>query len=430
MRSSPPNVPPDVAALLGKTIIKVATHERDIHRAATTAAPIIAGIKKAIQDARTKLKPPVEIRAEELAARYRALQGDDAAAFKLTDVLQFALRETGQTIPQFVQTLSPQTTVLLPSSDPVSRQVALLTGAATPFLKHVDTWAKQVSVHPKTRDEYLAAINDFASMVKQPLEDLKGAHVQAWIDAVLADDEEDDGIDAKTVTKKLSGLRNYWHWLGKRGFVSEERRPFHGRDVRNPHGRVKVAMTRYEPKDVVRLWQAAEASGTSVLAALIRIAAYTGGRREGIMLLKAGDIKTDPDTGIRFMHTTGKTEAGNRDVPIHPAIAGLIDRLMAKPDRDGYLIPSEADNQYGIRGTLIGKEFSTLKAGLGFGEAHDFHSIRRTVAYMFEAAECPEGVAKDIIGHKKLDITFGLYSGLTRIDQRAKWLEKSLVYPG
>jgi hypothetical protein len=41
----------------------------------------------------------------------------------------------------------------------------------------------------------------------------------------------------------------------------------------------------------------------------------------------------------------------------------------------------------------------------------------------------PEGVAKDIIGHKKLDITYGLYSGKTKIDQRARWLERALVYP-
>jgi hypothetical protein len=60
-------VPPAVAKLLGKTIIKVATHVRDIHRAATIAAPIIAGVKKTIKEARATLRPPLEIRAEELA---------------------------------------------------------------------------------------------------------------------------------------------------------------------------------------------------------------------------------------------------------------------------------------------------------------------------------------------------------------------------
>ncbi len=105
------------------------------------------------------------------------------------------------------------------------------------------------------------------------------------------------------------------------------------RDVKNPNGRVRLVVAQYEPKDVVRLWQAA--SGNPAHSAMIRIAAYTGGRREGNVRLTVADIKTDPATGIRFMHTTGKTEAGNRDVPIHSAIAGTIDGLLAKPDRAG-----------------------------------------------------------------------------------------------
>jgi integrase len=180
---------------------------------------------------------------------------------------------------------------------------------------------------------------------------------------------------------------------------------------------------------VVRLWRAAEAAGNTVLAAMIQIAAFSGGRREGIARLTVADIKTDPKTGVRFMHMTGKTEAGTRDVPIHSQIARLINSLVQQQDANGYLIHTHADNQYGLRGTLIGKEFAALKTHLGFGEAHDFHSLRRTVAHLFESAECPEGVAQDIIGHKKLGLTYGLYSGKTRIDHRAEWLEKAIKYP-
>lgn len=422
-------IPPDVAKLIGKTVIKVATHERDIHRAATVAAPIIAGVKKAIQDARMTLKPPIEIRAEELAARYRALSGEDAAAFKLTEVIQFALRETGQSIPKFVQVLPSQTTVLLPNADPVSRQVALLTGAATPFLKHVDAWKKQVAVAPKTRDEYWTALREFAAVVKHPLEDLMGAHVQGWVDAMLHAGD-DEGLDSQTVRKKLSGCRNYWNYLRFRGLVTDERKPFEDRDVKNPPGRTKIEVERYQPKQVVALWRAADAEGNALLADLIKIAAYTGGRREGIARLKLSDLKTDPDTDVRFMHMRGKTDAGDRDVPIHPQIIDLIDRLATDADHEGYLIRSRAENQYGLRATIIGKEFSHLKTRLGYGEGHTFHSIRHTVSHLFEAAECPEGVAQDIIGHKKLGMTYGLYSGETKIDQRARWLERAVVYPG
>ena len=61
-------------------------------------------------------------------------------------------------------------------------------------------------------------------MVKEPIEHLKGAHVQNWIDAVRVDDGDEDGIDAKTVNKKLSGSPNYWHWLNKREVATRPRR--------------------------------------------------------------------------------------------------------------------------------------------------------------------------------------------------------------
>ena len=46
--------------------------------------------------------------------------------------------------------------------------------------------------------------------------------------------------------------------------------------------------------------KAAEGAGNSILAAMIRIAAYSDSRREGIARLKVADIKTDPKTGVRF----------------------------------------------------------------------------------------------------------------------------------
>ena len=48
---------------------------------------------------------------------------------------------------------------------------------------------------------------------------------------------------------------------------------------------------------------------------------------------------------------------------------------------------------------------------------------------MFENAECPEGVAADVVGHLKPTMTYGLYSGITQMDLRAKWMEKAISYP-
>ncbi len=129
------------------------------------------------------------------------------------------------------------------------------------------------------------------------------------------------------------------------------------------------------------------------------------------------------------MRMFDKTAAGDRYVLVHPKIAGLLDRLIANADADGYLIRSNARNKYGERSQPISKRFGRLKSDLVFDDRYVFHSLRKTVAHLFETAECPPGVAKDIIGHAKTDMTFGIYSGETRMDHRARWLAKAIRYP-
>jgi len=417
-----------------KRVIKRSTGESDIYRAQTVAAPVIAGIKREIAQAKLTLRPPLQDRADAIVAEFQKRTGAEADRLVLRDLTMAVLRQERMSIDRYMQNESAG----LPPAD-VARTVKLLTGKLTPFGRYLDAspspddgeplpgWTKSVKVAPKTRDEYRSGIEEFMRRIDQPLESLTSEHVQIWVDYLLSDDDG-DALDAKTVNKKLSGLHNYWLWMGKRGLVKDyrTRQPFRGLDVQNAFDKVKAIPARYEPQDVVRLWQAAEGD----LAEVIRIGAYTGARRESILRLRIPDIKYDPQTNVRFMHMTGKTEAGDRDVPLHSAIAELIDRRIRDAGADGYLFQSANGNQYGIRATGIGKQFAALKTHLGFGPAHDFHSLRRTAIHLFELAECPEGVCQDIVGHKKLSITFGLYSGITRIDQRAKWVEQALIYPG
>jgi integrase len=92
------------------------------------------------------------------------------------------------------------------------------------------------------------------------------------------------------------------------------------------------------------------------------------------------------------------------------------------------LIHASGD-RYGHRGDAMGKRFTRLKQDMGFGEQHVFHSIRHTFAHLLESAECPEGVAQDLCGHAKVGMTFGLYSGRTRLDHRRLWLQRAIRYP-
>jgi integrase len=71
----------------------------------------------------------------------------------------------------------------------------------------------------------------------------------------------------------------------------------------------------------------------------------------------------------------------------------------------------------------MGKRFGRLKEDMGHGPELVFHSIRKTVATMLENAGVAEGVAADILGHEKTTITYGLYSGGTSMENKAKAIE-------
>jgi len=433
-------IPADARPLLGQSVFKISTGETDEHRAVAKAAPIIAGLKDRIRIARTTLRKPIETKADELAAAYQARQPADAPAtqaFVLADVITYVLQEEGHTWADYGRRVCDagyDTYVGLRSlrgGDAAGAKVDAITQPTTPFLKYLDDWKPHAGLKIRPLDQAISTLHEFSGAVKQSIEGLEAKHVQAWIDGLINPDAE-TGLTAKTVGRKLSELRNYWRYLQSRQIVPEDKLPFANRRVKDPANRRKTKeekRQRFRPESVVRLWQEAQRQNDPELAKVIKIAAYSGARIEGVVQLKTTDIRTDPDTRIRFMCMIDKTAAGDRFVPVHPKLGKLIDDAIKQADRDGYLIRSDAQNKYAERSQPIGKRFGRLKSALGFDGRYVFHSMRKTVASLFQDAGCEEAVAADIIGHNKPTMTYGLYGGETRMDLRAKWLAKAIHYP-
>jgi integrase len=432
-------VPADVRLVIGQSVFKIGTGETDEHRAVVKAARIIATLKERIAQARATLKKPIDARAEALAEAYRVQQASDPAAaqaFVLTDVIAFVLQQQGHSWAEYGRHVRAADydayagLRTLPNGEAVTATIEAIT--TTPFLHYFNDWKPHAGLVPRCLDQAVATLKQFGASVKQPIEALEAKHVQTWVDDQINPTGE-LGTSAKTVNRKLSELRNYWRYLQSRGVVAEERLPFNHRRVKDPPHRRKTKDERrqiFRPDDLVRIWREAERRSDLVLSYAIRIAAYSGARLEGPCELKVSDVRIDPDTGIAFMRMSdAKTEAGDRYVPIHSEIAALIQMLVKAATDDGYLLRINANNKYGERGSLVGKRFGILKTKLGFDGRFVFHSIRKTVANLFENAECPEGVAADVVGHLKPTMTYGLYSGITRMDLRARWMERAIRYP-
>ncbi len=97
---------------------------------------------------------------------------------------------------------------------------------------------------------------------------------------------------------------------------------------------------------------------------------------------------------------------------------------MIDESTDGYLVSGMPPNTYGARSDALGKTFGRLKTKMGFGPQHVFHSIRKTTVTALENNGIPENVCADIVGHKKPNMTFGLYSGGTTIEVKRKAIQK------
>jgi integrase len=433
-------VPADAREIIGQSIFKVPTGQTDEHRAATVAAPIIADLQNRIRSAREAGKRLEQVTAESLTERYRAerlTDPDKAEITRITDVINFVLKAQGHTWADHAKQVRGAGYDLhaalrqLPGGETTAEVADRITGHATPLLTYVERWKPDAGLKPRPLDQATSSIKQFDKAVGKPIEQIEAKDVQRWIDTLI-DAGSQTGLNSKTVNRKLGEIRNYWSWLRSHQIVPDDRNPFTGRRVINPANRRKgkeELRQRFRSEDVVRCWTAAEDRGDEPLAAAIKIAAYSGARIEGVSQLQTTDIRVDPDTGTRFMRMNDKTAAGDRFVPIHPKISRLLDKLIRDADKEGYLIRSTAKNKYGERGQPIGKRFGRLKTDLGFDHRFVFHSIRKTVAHLLENAECPPGIAKDIVGHAKTDMTFGIYSGETKIDHRVRWLAKAIHYP-
>jgi site-specific recombinase XerD len=194
------------------------------------------------------------------------------------------------------------------------------------------------------RGKYLtAAIRHtemFAEAVPCSLESLTGAMVQRWIEDLIRPTDGSKGLLPASVSKMIKGPRAYWEWMQANGHVSDERKPFSGRrirDHRDAYAIMEAEVQPFEPADVTRLLVAA--GDDRDLVAIIRISAGTGMRLEEVASLTIDQVRVDPASGIQFLFEAGrKTRSAIRNVPVPSALAGLIDDLVANATPEGYLI--------------------------------------------------------------------------------------------
>ncbi len=291
----------------------------------------------------------------------------------------------------------------------------------TPLAPLVVEWAAYADVAQKTLDQ---AQRDLAKFVDhfRILEAITPRAVKLWVDGLAM-----AGATHASLKRILSACSSLWRYFRRSSIVELGRAdPFAGafslvsvKVARN--GQERVA---WMPDDLAKIYKAALNEDDQAVADLIALGAYTGARIDELGHLKVSDITARGSLII----TASKSTAGIREIPLHPELITLVDRLKRDATTE-YLLPVSTSNQYDNRGDALGKRFGRLKKSMGFAEgAQVFHSIRKTVITLLENAGVPEGVAADIVGHEKKTLTYGLYSMGTTLEIKRAALA-AIKYP-
>ncbi|WP_278440903.1 tyrosine-type recombinase/integrase [Pseudomonas oryzihabitans] len=232
--------------------------------------------------------------------------------------------------------------------------------------------------------------------------------VGAWLESL--------GLSSKTKVQYLLAGSTFWKWSMKNDALWQKdysgvANPFIDHEMPVLRGRAKVESKRlpFSTEDVERVYAQARSEGLDVLADLIQISAQTGLRIEEACQLRTESIITVEGIPC-FDIADSKTAAGIRQVPIHPNLLPVIERL-SQASTDGYLIASSGGNKYGIRSDSLSKAFGRLKTSMCFGSRHVFHSLRMSAITRMLRADVPGPTVADIAGHETGLVTFDVYHG-------------------
>ena len=409
-------VPKDVRGILARSKFKRSTKCKSLKNAQITAAPWVAEWWAQIQQARENPDAALERIAKLMALKADQELDEDYHHYEYEYVdgkptgRKVGHTDAELTIDYYLDGLDQHAK---PSE--VEKMKKLYYGLeGIPLALFVNSWLKDEypTNKAKTLQEARSAIDKVIEYFPT-LDDLTIRNRQRWIKA--------ETRAKKTVQKHMGFVRSYYNWLKANQHVgASEVNPFHLDDIQWPKRLAeKQSYQPFAVADVVRLRQAAQEIGDTVLERYIDIGQWTGMRLAEIAQLSAQESIVTVD-GIECLKVKedAKTKAGSgRLVPIANTLA-TRDSLQQLPSPPAPKLNKKTNKLVAYEAQDVGKRFGRLKTKLGYDKQRVFHSIRKTAATVFEQAGVPEGVTADIIGHEKQTMTYGLYSGGTSIKQR------------
>lgn len=289
---------------------------------------------------------------------------------------------------------------------------------STSALKAFEQYQQTQTDNARTISMIMSKVQAFSAYLSTEGKPLDYDTVAEYLDTI--------SLNRQTRQGHLWALRKFHKWATK--VAGTYRDQFKGlTSPYDTHDHAKVGKNGserwipYTAGEVIQLHTAATSKADTVLADLIKFAAYSGCRiQEMGHISRSTTLFNDHGQPYAFKIESSKTVAGIRTVPIHPDLLPLyIQRL--EQSQDGYLFEGTPDSD-GKRLNSPQQRFTTLKRAEGFTDRHVFHSFRGAVVTLLEQAGANHLVITSIVGHKRGSLTFDTYSAGSSMDQKAEAL--------
>jgi len=243
-------------------------------------------------------------------------------------------------------------------------------------------------------------------------------------------------LSGKSVKNHMMRLSALWNQLLQRELVTKN--PWSGWSFETGSKTIRRGWSTQELQTLMTGDWPRSSVPESTFQLVTMIGAYSGLRLGEICHLRTEDLQTIdgiPCFVIRPHTDSGwspKTDAGTRIVPVHSRLieAGL---LILKDTVDGpYVIPGLNTSKDGVRGTIFGRSFSTMKTRLGLPAEITFHSFRHSVSTQLRnaSADIREIWIDRLLGHEathKSQGTSTYLSGITTAN--LKQTVEAIFYP-
>jgi integrase len=407
------DVPADVRPALGKRLVR-ALGTKDDRVAVSKKHAVLAEMERQIEGARRQ-------GALSWRETFAAFDRGDTSGFQAWDA-DGPITDPRQLKHLALAVLEEEADVLAGQRGPAASAafVGIARGTATPLLLHLETFLAQgnrrKAPSASTVQGYRANVTLLAGMLATHGAETIEAVTRALAGRVV-NEMAARGDDPGTIHNRVAAMSSYWRWLQRRGFADDTvRNVWHEQGVAQSG---KPDKRPFTDEELLALLAGAAPAGTRGPARatgaderhdVLRILALSGMRVHELYNLRVADCAEG-----WFNIRASKTQAGVRRVPIHSALAAIVERRSGAGQPDAFLIHEAGPASVRRSGAFV-QDFRRYRKACGVHEATDsrqsavtLHTFRSWFASAIRAQH-DEGVAATLLGHARSGITDRAYT--------------------